>query len=214
VFTESLAAVPLDERIRWKRHKIANGEAISQIARRYHTTVAAIRDANNLRGNTIRAGQYLMIPVSTRPLTAYSQSADARLAKTQNRERDGNRVEHVVASGESFWTISQRYKVTTRQVAAWNGMAPGDTLSVGKKLVIWTNATAVSGPRTAPVSLHGSTTRKLKYTVRNGDSLYLIARKFRVSVQQIAQWNQIDSGKILRPGQRLTMYVDVTQQSS
>lgn len=215
-FIESIAAVPPNERIRWKRHKIANGEAISQIAQRYHTTVAAIRSANNLRGNTIRAGQYLMIPVSTKPLTAYSQSADARLAKTQNRERDGKRIEHIVASGESFWTISQRYRVTTRQVAAWNGMAPGDTLSVGRKLVIWTDAMAAStaAPRTAPVSLHGSTTRKLNYTVRNGDSLYLIAQKFRVSVQQIANWNKIDTGKILRPGQRLTMYVDVTQQSS
>jgi membrane-bound lytic murein transglycosylase D len=165
-----------------------------------------------LRGNSIRAGQYLMIPASSRPLSNYSKSADERLAVTQNRERKGNRVEHVVASGESFWTISQRYKVTTRNLAAWNGMAPGDTLSTGKTLVIWTNASnsATAGPTTAP----GNTTRKLRYTVRNGDSLYLIAKKFRVSIGQIANWNNIDTGKILRPGQRLTMYVDVTQQSS
>ena len=51
-------------------------------------------------------------------------------------------------------------------------------------------------------------------TVRNGDSLYLIARKFRVGIDQIARWNDIDKNKILRPGQKLTMYVDVTKQSS
>jgi membrane-bound lytic murein transglycosylase D len=211
-FTRSLADVPANERIRWKRHRIGNGETISGIASKYHTTSAAIRDANNLRGNSIRAGQYLMIPASSRPLSNYSKSADERLAVTQNRERKGNRVEHVVASGESFWTISQRYKVTTRNLAAWNGMAPGDTLSTGKTLVIWTNASnsAAAGPTTAP----GNTTRKLRYTVRNGDSLYLIAKKFRVSIGQIANWNNIDTGKILRPGQRLTMYVDVTRQSS
>ena len=211
-FTAALAEVPVSERVRWKRHKVKNGEAISVIANKYHTTVSAIRAANNLRGNTIRAGHHLMIPVATKPLSAYSKSADERLAKTQNRKRAENKIEHIVASGESFWTISRRYNVTTRQLAAWNGMAPGDTLPVGRKLVVWSNADA--GPRTSPTAALGNTTRKLNYTVRNGDSLYVIARKFRVGIDQIARWNNIDKNKILRPGQRLTMYVDVTRQSS
>jgi membrane-bound lytic murein transglycosylase D len=212
-FTTALAAVPAADRVRWKRHKVKSGEAISQIALKYNTTVVQIREANNLRGNTIRAGDYLLIPVATKPLSAYSQSADARLAKTQNRERDGNKVEHVVSKGESFWTISRRYNVTHRQLAAWNGMAPGDPLPIGHKLVVWTDAVADS-PRMSPTTTLGNTTRKLRYTVRNGDSLYLIASRFRVSINDIARWNNIDTNKILRPGQKLTMYVDVTRQSS
>jgi membrane-bound lytic murein transglycosylase D len=211
-FESALVNVPTRERVRWKRHKVKNGEAISVIADNYKTTISAIRAANNLRGNTIRAGSWLTIPVATKPLSAYSQSADARLAKKQNVQRKGNKVQHIVASGESFWTISRRYGVTHRQLAAWNGMAPGDTLSVGKKLVVWTNAQAA--PTSSPVAAHGSTTRKVNYTVRNGDSLYVIARKFRVGIDQIVRWNGIDKSKILRPGQRLTMYVDVTRQSS
>ena len=213
-FTEALAEVPVSERVRWKRHKVRNGEAISVIANKYHTTVSAIRAANNLRGNTIRAGHYLMIPVATKPLSAYSKSADERLAKTQNRKRADNKIEHIVAAGESFWTISRRYGVSTRQLAAWNGMAPGDTLPVGRKLVVWTNVSVADTPRLSPTQALGNTTRKVNYTVRNGDSLYVIARKFRVGIDQIARWNNIDKNKILRPGQRLTMYVDVTRQSS
>jgi membrane-bound lytic murein transglycosylase D len=212
-FTAALADVPEGDRVRWKRHKVKNGEAISQIALKYNTTVRQIREANNLRGNTIRAGHYLLIPVATKPLSAYSQSADARLAKTQNRKRAGSKVEHVVRKGESFWTISRHYKVTHRQLAAWNGMAPGDPLPVGRKLVVWTDAVADS-PRMSPTTTLGNTTRKLRYTVRNGDSLYLIANRFRVSINDIARWNNIDKNKILRPGQKLTMYVDVTRQSS
>ncbi len=215
-FIAALDEVPKSERVRWQRHKVANGQAISQIAEKYNTTVATIRSANNLKSNTIRAGDYLLIPVATKPLSAYSKSADARLAVTQNRTRDGNKVEHIVANGESFWSIGQRYKVTTRELAAWNGMAPRDTLSVGKKLVVWTDATSASiaAPRTSPTQAPGNTTRKLNYTVRSGDSLYLIARKFRVGIDQIARWNNIDKDKLLRPGQKLTMYVDVTAQSS
>jgi len=212
-FVAALDEVPKSERVRWARHKVKNGEAISQIAEQYNTTVSTIRVANDLKGNTIRAGHHLMIPVATKPLSAYSKSADARLAKTQNRTRSGNKVEHIVRSGESFWTISQKYKVTTRQLSAWNGMAPRDTLSIGKKLVVWTNA-AVDAPRTSPTQALGNTTRKLNYTVRNGDSLYLIARRFRVGIDQIARWNNIDRNKLLQPGQKLTMYVDVTAQSS
>jgi membrane-bound lytic murein transglycosylase D len=213
-FNAALEEVPPGERVRWQRHKIRNGEAISQIAQKYHTTVSAIRSANNLRGNTIRAGQHLMIPVATKPLSAYSKSADARLAKTQNKKRAANKVEHIVRSGESFWTISQKYNVTTRQLSAWNGMAPRDTLPVGRRLVVWTNGDVADTPRMSPTSALGNTTRKLRYTVRTGDSLYVIARKFRVGIDQIARWNKIDKNKILRPGQTLTMYVDVTRQSS
>jgi len=212
-FTAALAEVTDEDRVRWKRHKVKSGEAISTIALKYNTTVAQIREANNLRGNTIRAGHYLLIPVATKPLSAYSQSADARLAKTQNRKRAGSKVEHVVAKGESFWTISRHYKVTHRQLAAWNGMAPGDPLPVGRKLVVWTDA-ANASPQVSPATTLGNTTRKLRYTVRNGDSLYLIANRFRVSINDIARWNNIDKNKILRPGQKLTMYVDVTRQSS
>ena len=214
-FSTALAEVPENERVRWKRHAIGNGETISEIAIDYNTTVPAIRAANNIRGNTIRAGHYLTIPVASKPLSAYSKSADERLAKTQNRKRAANKIEHIVASGESFWTISQRYGITTRQLSSWNGMAPGDTLPVGRKLVVWTNSDMGEvAPSTSPTSAYGNTTRKVNYTVRNGDSLYLIANRFRVTVKQLTRWNNIDKNKILRPGQRLTMYVDVTQQSS
>jgi membrane-bound lytic murein transglycosylase D len=208
-FNTALSTVPLNERIRWQRHKVKNGEAISQIADRYNVTVSTIRSANNLSGNMIRAGHYLMIPVATKPLTDYSQTADARRERKQAAVRSGNRIEHIVASGESFWTISRKYDVDMKKLAAWNGTSPRDTLSVGQKLVVWTNQPA------APSTGQGNgLTRKLKYTVRNGDSLYLIASRFRVSVDQLVRWNNIDKNKILRPGQRLTMYVDVTAQSS
>ena len=209
-FSKALANVPMNERIRWQRHKVKNGEAISQIAERYNVTVSTIRSANDLSGNMIRAGHYLMIPVATKPLSDYSQTADARRERKQATVRKGNRVEHVVASGESFWTISRKYGVDMKKLAAWNGTSPRDTLSVGQKLVVWTSQAAPKGAASEASNL----TRKLRYTVRNGDSLYLIASRFRVTVAQLVRWNNIDKNKILRPGQRLTMYVDVTAQSS
>lgn len=208
-FDQALAGVPDNERVRWQRHKVRNGEAISVIAEKYNTTLTAIRSANNLRNNTIRAGSYLMIPVATRQLSDYSKSADERRTQKQNRQRKGNRVEHIVVSGDSFWSIGQRYGVGTIQLAGWNGMAPRDTLSIGQKLIVWTD----KAPATTAMVGQGLT-RKLRYTVRRGDSLYLIASRFRISITDLVRWNNIDKNKILRPGQKLTMYVDVRRQSS
>jgi membrane-bound lytic murein transglycosylase D len=107
-FDAALALVPENDRVRWKRHKVRTGETLSEIAEQYHTTLGSIRNANAIRGNTIRAGSHLMIPVATKPLSAYSQSADERRTKTQNIKRNGKRVEHVVVAGESFWSIDPK----------------------------------------------------------------------------------------------------------
>src|SRR5690606_29883658 len=133
-----LASLGDRERVQWTRHRIRNGETLGGIAQRYQTTVDVLRQVNGLRNNLIRAGDDLMIPHAVKSLTAYSLSADARAAAKQNVERNGERREHVVRSGETLWTISQRYGVGVRELASWNAMAPGDVLSVGRKLVVWT----------------------------------------------------------------------------
>lgn len=209
-FETALAALSDGERVRWQRHKVKNGEALSQIAERYHTTLQAIRQANNINGNLIRVGQHLMIPVASKPLSDYSLSASERRVAKQAQPRDGQRIDHRVAAGESFWSISRHYGVGMRELASWNGMAPRDTLSVGQKLAVWTDKAAGS----AIASRTNATTRKLNYTVRNGDSLYRIASRFRISIADLLRWNNLEKNKILRPGQKLTMYVDVTSQSS
>jgi membrane-bound lytic murein transglycosylase D len=104
-------------------------------------------------------------------------------------------------------------------------MAPGDVLSVGRELVIWTKPpTQVAGAATAQASLARSDlsagfaaanrVREITYVVRRGDSLSSIARRFRVTVDELVKWNSGAGGKYLQPGQRLKMRVDVTQQSS
>ncbi|MEN7342965.1 MAG: LysM peptidoglycan-binding domain-containing protein [Pseudomonadota bacterium] len=209
---QGLDALPANERMRWTRHRVQSGQTLSHIADRYNITQAAIRDSNNLNGTMIRAGQYLMIPTAVRPLSEYSQSADARLQRKQQRPRGDTKIEHTVRSGESLWVIAKRYGVNTRKLAAWNGLAPGDTLSVGRSLVIWKNG--ASGTATSPTSTSSARTRTVRYTVRQGDSLSLIAARFRVRIGDITRWNNLDRNRILRPGQKLKLIVDVTRQSS
>lgn len=223
-FTASLAALGERERVQWTRHRIRTGETIGGIAERYQTTAAVLREINQLRGSTIRAGDYLLIPHATQSLASYTQTVEARAERQQSTPRNGERREHVVASGDSLWSIAQKYDVDVRRLASWNSMAPGDVLSVGRHLVVWTEPPAriaAAGAARASLSQSDAATgfaapnrvRELTYVVRRGDSLSSIARRFRVTVGKIEQWNKGVTSKYLQPGQRLTLFVDTREQS-
>jgi membrane-bound lytic murein transglycosylase D len=234
-FATSLAALGERERVEWTRHRVSGGDTIGGIAERYHTTPAVLREVNGLRGNTIRAGDYLMIPHATQSLASYTQSADARATRQQSATRSGERRAHVVKNGESLWSISRAYDVDLRSLASWNAMAPGDVLSVGRELVVWASApaaTAATATAATPVAAIATTAqaslvssgaaasfaatpriREITYVVRRGDSLSSIARRFKVSVDKLVEWNTGAAGKYLQPGQRLKMVVDITEQS-
>lgn len=210
-FKLALAELPREKRINWVRHKIKNGETLSEISHKYRTTTNLIKSVNKIRGSNIRAGKFLMIPTATRSLKTYTLSKNSRLSKIQNTQRSGKKQTHIVRQGQSLWSISRRYGVTSAALAKWNGMAPIDTLRVGQKLVIWSSKTAtiqrVSLDSIGPnQKLHA-----LRYTVRRGDSLSLIADRFKIRVADIKRWNNI--GKYLQPGQKIKLYVDITKQS-
>ena len=218
-FEDALAEVPENQRVRWLVHKVRSGETLSEIAEQHATSVASLKSTNQLRGSTIRVGQTLLVPTASAPLATYTLTAEAREEATRSRQRSGTRQVHVVRRGESFWTIARHYGVGVKALARWNAMAPRDTLTVGKELVVWTDKPAPAATTTSaappPPKLGLGETRRIRYTVRNGDNLSVIAARFRVRVNDLLRWNDaLSRDAILRPGQRLTLYVDVAQQSS
>ncbi|WP_286238694.1 LysM peptidoglycan-binding domain-containing protein [Neptuniibacter halophilus] len=208
-FRSALRELPVESRIKWARYTIKPGDSLISIAKKHNTTVDQIRNSNKLHGNSIRAGKTLLIATASKQSSEYVLSQHQRHADRQKSiARSTNRTEqyHRVKSGESFWSIARKYKVGVRQLARWNSMAPGDPLSVGKRLVIW------SQPATPALnSEERQIIRKVGYRVRNGDSLYRIADRFNINVADIQRWNKLDKSVYLQPGQRLTLYVDVTR---
>ena len=105
---------------------------------------------------------------------------------------------------DSLWSIAQAHEVPLARLVKVNQIGPKEVLRVGQRLVI-PGGTGASG---APVAGR-DVIRKVRYGVRRGDSLAKIASKFNVAVGDIAQWNKIDPGNYLQPGQRLLIYVNV-----
>jgi LysM repeat protein len=112
----------------------------------------------------------------------------------------GNQVTHVVAPGENLFRISLRYGVSVQAIAQQNGIQNPNLIYVGQKLVI-SGGTGTTTP--PPGGSTGGTEQK--YTVVAGDTLSKIARQFNVTVQAIAQKNNIANVNLIYVGQVLTI---------
>jgi membrane-bound lytic murein transglycosylase D len=208
VFELGLSKLTTKDRLAWQRYKIKKGDSLGKIAKHFNTDLALIKQLNNIKGTQIREGKHLLIPVATQSLDSYILSQDQRLVKTQNRQRGDIKHIHKVMSGDTLWDISRAYKVNTRSLAKWNGMAPRDTLKLGQKLVIWKKA-KIKKLSNSPVT-ERAIMRNITYKVRRGDSFARIADKFNVRISDIERWNSLSRKKYLQPGQRLKLSVDVT----
>jgi membrane-bound lytic murein transglycosylase D len=117
-----------------------------------------------------------------------------------------NFLEHVVKRGETLSEIGQRYRVSVNLIRAANGNVSPTRLQIGQRLVIpissagRSRAARGSAPRPTPPS---PGTRY--HTVRRGDSLWTIARRYGVNVGDLTRWNGIAESDVIRIGQRLSV---------
>ncbi|MCJ1656975.1 LysM peptidoglycan-binding domain-containing protein [Staphylococcus sp. NRL 16/872] len=103
-------------------------------------------------------------------------------------------TQHTVQSGESLWSISQKYNISVDSIKKNNNISnniifPGQVLTIG-------------GSNASTPSSNTTPTSSSVYTVKSGDSLYLIANKFNVSVDSLMKANNL-SGYLIKPNQQL-----------
>jgi membrane-bound lytic murein transglycosylase D len=122
-FKEKLAQSQEKERVKWTRHKIKAGENLIIIAKKYFTTVEALRQGNHLENNNIRSGQLLLIPATSR-------------AKLYAGTTKINKQLYVVKKGDTFWEIARQFAVTSLDIAIWNNLSLNNILQPGQKLII------------------------------------------------------------------------------
>lgn len=151
---------------------VKSGDTLYSIALRYDTTPNAIINKNNLTSSVLTIGQQLIIPSDP-------ESTGEDDITTNNT--------YVVQNGDSLYSISRMYGISVDDIKNANNLT-SNILTIGQVLTI-------------PTDEVSSNTSNL-YVVQKGDSLWSIANRFGVSINQIRMMNNLNSD-ILNIGQTL-----------
>jgi membrane-bound lytic murein transglycosylase D len=179
--------------MKWDQVVVKSGDSLSRIAARHNVPVAVLRSSNDIDGDLIRIGQKLRLPRDDRLLVdpLYAQAA-LELQTLQSGLIAAQRVSHRVRPGESLSVIARRYHVSVKDLQRWNNIADPRTLRAGKTITVFHSPTQ-------PAASGGT----VQYVVQRGDSLWTIARKHKVKVNDIKSWNSLGNNTVIQPGQSI-----------
>ncbi len=125
---------------------------------------------------------------------------DSEIPNTDNPNNNYNTetVFYTVKRGDTLWNIARQYGTTIQEIAQINGIQNVNLIYPGQQLRIHTNSN-VTGSEV-------NSTGKIYYTIKRGDSLWGIARRYGTTVQNLIEWNNIKTPNLIYPGQRLILY--------
>jgi membrane-bound lytic murein transglycosylase D len=192
----TLELLETDALMRWDQITVRNGDTLGKLAHEYHMPLSVLRDANAGSGDLIRVGQKLRLPrEGTDRIDPLYANAAADLQSLQARLVAPSRRTHKIRPGESLSVIARRYRVSVGDLQRWNNLATPHAIRAGKNLDIFQQ-------QVAPAA---TTNQETRYTVQRGDTIWGIAKRYSVKMNDIMRWNNLTAASILRPGQRLSL---------
>jgi penicillin-insensitive murein endopeptidase len=211
-------------------HRVRKGETLGGIAKRYGTSISALRRLNGLKGNTIRAGRSIRVPGSrshsvTRvpgplalPARRLPPTTPTVLAKVS-----WNPAASITTAGLVRRDLTVTTNLAGEQVASLAGSRLAHTAPVvdtpkapEPAAVAPAAPDAIDGAVEAvkdlnpdlavkPTPKAKGAAKSVRHKVRSGDNLWTIAKRYGVSVNDLKKWNRLQS-KQLKPGQTLVVY--------
>ncbi|WP_082692744.1 LysM peptidoglycan-binding domain-containing protein [Bacillus sp. FJAT-29814] len=183
----------------YSTYTVVAGDTLYQIARKFSTTVDSIRSYNQLSSDVLSIGQKIKIPWTGETATVVIQPvvtptpAPAPTVETAT-------TTYKVAPGDTLYGIAPKFATTVDAIKNLNNLT-SNNLFVGQILLV---------PQTQPIQIPEpvqpapSPETVTSYTVVSGDSLYLIAKRFNTTVDQIKAVNHL-MGDAIYVGQKLSI---------
>ena len=177
---------PEQVELTYTTYRVRKGDSLYKIARKFGTTIKALKADNNLRSaRWIKAGQILK--VSSVTVLDKSESLSAEGNDTSGEEKV-NRVKFIYTverDSLSVNTLARYYATNAEDIKSVNPWMRSDRLAHGEEVAIYKSADSISMHKT-----------------RRGDSLWRLARRYGTTVANLKRWNQLQTSRI-HPGQRL-----------
>ena len=173
-------------------HQVKKGESLMAVARHYRVPQEVLCQINGQSAQSVRPGQCLKIPTSST-----GEAMPERMRRT--RRNASFRANYVVGKSDSVWSISKKYHVSVKTLLAANGLSSANGVHTGMRLSIPDNSAKAAKKTRSQAAKAREITR---YTVREGDTVSSVSRKFGVAQKDLKGWNKIKGGG-LRPGESI-----------
>lgn len=168
-------------------HTVQRGETLSGIAGLYRVTARELQSVNNIRSaRRLQIGQRLVIP------------GGANTPREQVATSTGEgRLVYRVSRGDTLSVIAERYRVSVRDVQAWNNLGRSTRIHIGDRMFVSAGK---------PVTTQTEMGTAVLYTVRAGDYPARIARNYNVALNDFLAWNGLNARSTIRAGEKLKIY--------
>ena len=194
---------------RWSTYRLKEGETLATVAAQSGMTESELRKVNGIpAGRRVLPNSTLLVLAGAdEQVDISAEEADARLRLSPLTT--WRRVTYRVRSGDTLTSIARRWHITTKSIVTANRLR-SDRLRAGQRLVLTVpNVQRASIPAASSGSTSG---RHVIHTVRSGDTLDAIARRYGVTVASLRMTNRLE-GNIIRAGQRLRIPSDAAKES-
>ena len=161
-------------------YTVKSGDSLYSIARKYNTTVSAIKDLNNLTSDKLSIGQILRIP------EMYTKEEDMILP---------NYINYTVKKGDTIYSIARNNNISVDTLIKDNSLT-NNMLREGQVLRIRIMDNGEIEECFGVDYTPPEDTNYINYTVKKGDNLYGIANKYNISVSQIKSLNNLSTNNL------------------
>ena len=170
-----------------EKYVVREGDTFADIAKSYDVPVVMLMQANEGFNRRLSVGDSLVIPEYVRKKVekkaAKSENKPAAKPKTSNEKTSV----YTVQSGDNLTNIARKFGTTVAKIQELNNMGSSSSLSVGQKLKV-----------AGTVQENGF---KI-HTVKKGEGLWDISRQYKVTIEEIVKWNDLQDTKI-KVGEKL-----------
>ncbi|WP_417373031.1 LysM peptidoglycan-binding domain-containing protein [Glutamicibacter protophormiae] len=179
-----------------KEIQIPAGASLSSIAVEYKTTVAKLKDLNNLKSDFIVAGKTLKVPGHGSPSKSSKASSSSASSATGS---------YTVKSGDTLSAIAAKHKMGLADLLKKNDISSSTKIFPGDKIKVNGGSTGSSGKGSSSGKSSSNSSGSASYTVQAGDTLGGIAIKHNMSLSALLSKNGISASKPIFPGDKLTI---------
>lgn len=199
-FLSHLDAIPDQPKVSVNEYQVKKGDSLGAIAKRFDTSVAAIKTHNNLKNDFLKVGQVLQISgAGPAPYTHSDYPSADELMRNYRTRVNTQATYYTVKPGDNLWSIARRHNTSVAALNRTNSLTNKSKLKPGQKLLI----TA----QTAPALVATDPSGKVVYEIQQGDTLHGIATRFKLSTKEILEWNKVKDIGYIHPGQTLTLFL-------